>query len=199
MEYSERVVEAFALMYELHRTQLRKGSRTPYITHLLGVASLVGGHGGDEEQFIAALLHDAVEDQGGRETLEKIRARFGDDVAGLVLACSDTDAEPKPPWQERKDQFIESVRKADGRVKLIVAADKLHNARELAEHLHERGPEVWKIFKAGKERMLWFQVEMLKALEDGGWRHPILRELNDAMDMLHRTAERVEREAAEDR
>ena len=199
MEYSERVVEAFALMYELHRTQLRKGSRTPYITHLLGVASLVGGHGGDENQFIAALLHDAVEDQGGRETLEKIRAEFGDDVAGLVLACSDADTDPKPPWQERKDQFLESVRKADGRVKLIVAADKLHNSRELAGHLLDRGPEVWKIFKAGKERTLWFQAEILKALEQGGWRHPILRELNDAVDMLHRTAQRVEREAAEAR
>ena len=199
MEYSERVVEAFALMYELHRTQLRKGSRTPYITHLLGVASLVGGHGGDENQFIAALLHDAVEDQGGLQTLARIRAKFGDGVAALVLACSDADNDPKPPWQERKDQFLESVRKADGRVKLIVAADKLHNTRELAGHLHERGPEVWKIFKAGKERTLWFHAEMLKALEDGGWRHPILRELNDAVDMLHRTAERVEREAAEDR
>ena len=199
MEYSERVVEAFALMYELHRTQLRKGSRTPYITHLLGVASLVGGHGGDENQFIAALLHDAVEDQGGLETLQRIRARFGDDVAGLVLACSDADTDPKPPWQERKDQFLESVRKADGRVKLIVAADKLHNSRELAGHLIERGPEVWKIFKAGKERTLWFQAEILKALEQGAWRHPILRELNDAVDMLHRTAQRVEREAAEDR
>lgn len=199
MEYSDRVVEAFALMYELHRTQLRKGSRTPYITHLLGVASLVGGHGGDENQFIAALLHDAVEDQGGRETLERIRTRFGDDVAGLVLACSDADSEPKPPWQERKDQFLESVRKADGRVKLIVAADKLHNSRELAGRLLERGPEVWKIFKAGKERTLWFQAEILKALEEGGWRHPILREVNDAVEMLHRTAERVEREAAEDR
>ena len=199
MEYSERVVEAFALMYELHRTQLRKGSRTPYITHLLGVASLVGGHGGDENQFIAALLHDAVEDQGGLETLQRIRARFGDDVAGLVLACSDADTDPKPPWQERKDQFLESVRKADGRVKLIVAADKLHNSRELAGHLIERGPEVWKIFKAGKERTLWFQAEILKALEQGAWRHPILRELNDAVDMLHRTAQRVEREAAEAR
>ncbi|HUW62424.1 MAG TPA: HD domain-containing protein [Candidatus Bathyarchaeia archaeon] len=199
MEYSERVVEAFALMYELHRTQLRKGSRTPYITHLLGVASLVGGHGGDENQFIAALLHDAVEDQGGLDTLERIRAQFGDDVAGLVLACSDADTDPKPPWQERKDQFLESVRNADGRVKLIVAADKLHNSRELAGHLLERGPEVWKIFKAGKERMLWFQAETLRALEQGGWRHPILRELNDAVDMLQRTADRVEREAAEDR
>lgn len=191
MEYSPRVVDAFKMMYELHRTQLRKGSHTPYIAHLMGVAALVGAFGGDEDQFIAALLHDAAEDQGGRETLARIEEAFGDTVAEYVAGCSDTYESPKPPWDERKEQYLETLARADAKVRLIVAADKLHNAREVVTNLHERGNDVWRIFKAGREKTLWFYAESVRALSRG-WSHSILRELADAVDVLHREADRME-------
>ena len=100
-----------ALVYaELkHHNQVRKGGDIPYVGHLLSVASLVINDGGTEEQAIAALLHDAVEDQGGPATLEEIRANFGEDVARIVEQCSDTDEVPKPPWLERKRRYIDHL------------------------------------------------------------------------------------------
>jgi (p)ppGpp synthase/HD superfamily hydrolase len=193
MEYSPRIVDAFAFAYELHRTQVRKGSEAPYITHLMAVAAIVGRHGGDEEQFIAALLHDAVEDQGGRETLECIRARFGDTVAQYVAGCSDSDMDPKPPWQQRKERFIENARRAPPKLRLIIAADKLHNARVTVSDLCEQGNAVWKRFKAGRDDLLWYYGEMVRAL-GAGWSHPVLRELADAVDLLHRRATEPARE-----
>ena len=122
MHYTKRVVDAFALMFELHGRQARKGSGTPYIGHLMATAAAVAHHGGDEDQFIAALLHDAVEDQGGRATLEGIRQGFGGRVARLVLGCSDSDAQPKPPWRERKERYVAAAAEAPAELKLIIAA-----------------------------------------------------------------------------
>jgi (p)ppGpp synthase/HD superfamily hydrolase len=165
----------------------------PYLTHLMGVAAIVGRYGGDEEQFIAALFHDAVEDQGGRETLERIRERFGDTVAGYVEGCTDSDRDPKPPWQERKEQFIEAASHASPEQKLIVAADKLHNARSIVSDLHDRGNAVWKMFKGGREGTLWYYSEIVRALSTG-WSHRLLRELAEEVDIMHRIALRLERE-----
>jgi (p)ppGpp synthase/HD superfamily hydrolase len=187
MEYSSRIVDAFALSFQLHQKQVRKGSHVPYITHLMGVAAIVGRHGGDEEQFIAALLHDAVEDQGGQATLARIRARFGDTVAEYVAGCSDTDIEPKPPWLERKEQFIKATRTASPKLKLIIAADKLHNTRSTISDLRERGDQVWRMFKGDKDAHLWYMEEMLRALAHQ-WEHPLLRELADAIETLHQIA-----------
>jgi (p)ppGpp synthase/HD superfamily hydrolase len=191
VEYSPKILDAFAFMYELHRTQVRKGSHAPYITHLLGAAALVGQYGGDEEQFIAALLHDAVEDQGGLETLARIRERFGGQVADYVSACSDSVTDPRPPWQERKEQFIEAALHADPRAKLIIAADKLHNARCLISDLHEKGNAIWKIFKNGRDGTLWYYAEIVRALGTG-WAHPLLRDLECEVDLLHRFAFELE-------
>jgi len=190
MEYSSRIVDAFAFTYELHRTQVRKGSKVPYITHLIGVAAIVGRYGGDEDQFIAALLHDAVEDQGGRETLERIHERFGDTVAAYVEGCSDSDTTPKPPWQERKAQFLRSAREAPPALRLIIAADKLHNTRALISDLRERGNALWDVFEAGRERTLWYYAEIVCALSVH-WTHPLLRELAEEVDVLQRLAERI--------
>lgn len=187
MEYSSRIVDAFAFTYALHRTQVRKGSHVPYITHLMGVAAIVGRHGGDEDQLIAALLHDAVEDQGGRDTLERIREAFGADVARYVDGCSDSDTDPKPPWQERKERFIQKATKAAPELKLIIAADKLHNARSIISDLREQGNSAWRIFKGGRENTLWYYAEMVRALAED-WSHPVLRELSDAVDIMQRVA-----------
>src|SRR3712207_6589394 len=115
----------------LHADQPRKGSGTPYISHLLAVAAIALEYGATEKEAIAALLHDAVEDQGGQETLEKIRRRYGKRVTGIVAACSDTDQEPKPPWRERKEAYVERLRSEAYSVRLVVAADKIHNVRHL--------------------------------------------------------------------
>src|SRR6266480_4106714 len=106
----DRFERALVYATRLHREQRRKGSGTPYAAHLLGVASLVLEDGGAEDEAIAALLHDAVEDQGGQRTLRRIRQLFGERVARIVAACSDTDVTPKPPWRERKDAYIAHLR-----------------------------------------------------------------------------------------
>ena len=184
---TERLAAAFGLAAELHAAQTRKGSDIPYITHLMAVAGLVGEYDGTEDDMIAALLHDAVEDQGGLETLEHIRRLFGDDVAKSVEACSDAFEVPKPPWRERKEQFIAAVHSAPHAVKLIVAADKLHNMRTLIRDLRMHGPHVWQRFTKGEEGTLWYHREMVAALE-AAWRHPILIELRDALHELEETA-----------
>jgi (p)ppGpp synthase/HD superfamily hydrolase len=182
-------------MYELHGGQVRKGSHVPYLTHLMGVAAIVGRYGGDEEQFIAALFHDAVEDQGGRETLDRIRERFGDSVADYVNGCSDSDSLSKPPWQERKEKFIEAATHASPGLRLIIAADKLHNAWSIIGDLHEQGDALWTIFKGGRDGTLWYYAEMVRALSTG-WTHPLLRELAAEVDFMHRLAFRIEKKSA---
>jgi (p)ppGpp synthase/HD superfamily hydrolase len=119
-----------ALVYAsmLHRTQTRKSSAVPYVSHLLGVASLVIEEGSTETQAIAALLHDAVEDQGGRPRLDEIRERFGEGVAAIVDACTDAYEEPKPPWRPRKEAYIARLASEPPDALLVSVADKVHNA-----------------------------------------------------------------------
>lgn len=180
MIYGTRAAEALAWAYALHEGQARKHSGVPYVTHLLAVAALVGEHGGDEDQFIAALLHDAVEDQGGAAVAAEIVARFGDRVAGLVEACTDTDDEPKPPWRARKEAHLARVRATGPAARLILAADKLHNARSLARDLRRDGDTVFDGFRGGREGTLWYYAAMREALAEG-WAHPILDELDEAV------------------
>ena len=185
MAYSERVKEAFELAFELHRDQTRKSTTTPYITHLMSVAGLVGEFGGSENQVIGALLHDAVEDQGGPAALALVRSRFGDEVAGFVAACSDTDVSPKPPWLERKKAFLREVASAAPDVKLIVAADKLHNVRSILADFRCIGDDVWARFNGGRDGSLWYHAEIVRSLAQD-WPHPIVTELAHAVDTLHR-------------
>jgi len=103
------------------------------------------------------------------------------------MGCSDSDTEPKPPWRERKDRFIEQTRRADPKLKLIIAADKLHNVRSTISDLRERGNDVWRMFKGGRDNILWYHAAMVAALGEG-WDHPLLRELADAVEALHKTA-----------
>jgi (p)ppGpp synthase/HD superfamily hydrolase len=140
----ELFAKALTYAFEAHRTQIRKGTGTPYIAHLLGVAALVIEDGGDEEQAVAALLHDAVEDQGGRARLEDIRANFGLAVAAIVEACSDSDVVgPKPPWRERKEKYLEHLETAPPAVLRVSAADKLYNARAIVADYRALGEGLW--------------------------------------------------------
>jgi (p)ppGpp synthase/HD superfamily hydrolase len=187
MGYSTRVTKAFELAATLHRDQERKGEGVPYLTHLMAVAALVGEYGGDEDQVIAALLHDAAEDQGGDETLGRIRETFGAPVAEYVAACSDTTASPKPPWRARKEAFLARLTAMPAEARLIVAADKVHNALTIVRSLRRHGEAVWDRFKGGKEGTLWYYSEVVRGLSEG-WEHPILNEVSYAVDRLHRTA-----------
>ena len=144
-ELGPRFDQALVLASDLHRGQERKGRGTPYISHLLAVCSIVLDNGGDEDEAIAALLHDSAEDQGGQATLDIIKARFGPRVAGIVAACSDTFERPKPPALERKRAYLDS----DGTscsVLLVSAADKVHNLRSTLDDYDEIGTGLWRRF-----------------------------------------------------
>ncbi|MBN2502579.1 MAG: HD domain-containing protein [Anaerolineales bacterium] len=153
---SPKFTEALLFTTELHARQRRKGSRVPYISHLLAVTALVLQDGGDETTVIAALLHDAVEDQGGMQTLAEIENRFGKKVAEIVLACSDTTETPKPPWRERKLAYLKHLETAPPEVLRVSLADKLHNARSILRDLHIQGEAIWDKFNGGKQGTLWY-------------------------------------------
>ena len=141
----------------LHRTQTRRGDQgVPFVSHLLGVASLVIEEGGTETQAIAALLHDAVEDQGGRPRLEEIRERFGDDVAAIVAACTDSDEDPKPPWRQRKEAYIARLPEEPPEALLVCVADKVYNTRSILLDLREHGPRVFDGFAGLRDETLWY-------------------------------------------
>ena len=159
----------------------------PYITHVMAVAAIVGEHGGDEDTFIAALLHDAVEDGDGYATLERIRSQFGTRVAELVEACTDAFVKPKPEWRERKERFIATMRKADPEVKLIVAADKLHNICATIGDCTLLGDEVWMRFTGRRDGTLWYYAAIAQALAEN-WEHSLIDDLASAVEELHRVA-----------
>ncbi len=185
MGYSNRFEEALVYAHRLHHRQVRRGSRTPYINHLLSVAALVGEHGGSEDQVIAALLHDAIEDQGGPAIAAEIRHRFGEAVAELVEACSDTDEDPKPPWRPRKEAYLQHLRSTPPEVLLITAADKLHNVRSMIIDLRSAGDALWGRFSGGREGTLWYYRSVLTVLEEI-WQHPLLEELAYRVNELER-------------
>src|SRR5512146_2387339 len=163
----ERFNEALVYAHTLHRHQPRKGKDVPYIGHLLGVTSLVLENGGDEEMAIAALLHDAVEDQGGLPRLHEIEARFGKRVAHIVEGCTDSDvvdADKKLPWCERKQWYVQHVeRDADAEVRFVSAADKVHNARAILNDHHESGDRAFEHFSKKKQGTLWYYRALVNA------------------------------------
>ena len=158
-----RFDEALQYASELHRTQTRKGGDIPYLGHLLSVASLVIEGGGTEDQAIAGLLHDAVEDQGGAPILAEIREKFGEHVAKIVEECSDTDEVPKPPWKNRKQTYITHLDDASDATILVSLADKVDNARAiLRDHRLERN-ELWQRFSQNDpQEHLWYYESLLK-------------------------------------
>lgn len=163
LRLSGKFDEAFLYAHEAHRDQKRKKTNRPYISHLMGVASLVLQYGGDEDQAIAALLHDVVEDCGGAPRLAEIREKFGERVARIVDGCTDSDEIPKPPWLERKQKYVERVGGEPEEVLLVSAADKLYNMREILMDLREHGPGVWERFKGKRDGSLWYYRALIEA------------------------------------
>ncbi len=183
MELSHRFIEALAYAAGLHAGQRRKISGAPYAAHLLSVAATVLEHGGGEDEAIAALLHDAVEDQGGLATRAIIAERFGEQVARIVDGCSDCHTAPKPPWRERKERYITHMRQAASSVRLIAAADKLHNARSLLADHRRLGDAMWQHFRGGRDGTLWYYRAVVDALRASDER-PIVDELARAVAEL---------------
>jgi (p)ppGpp synthase/HD superfamily hydrolase len=153
---SPRFDAALVMVAQLHADQFRKGSDIPYISHLLATAALVLEFGGSEDEAIAALLHDAVEDQGGAVILERIRNHFGDIVADTVDQCSDTDVIPKPPWRERKEQYLAALSHKSPSAILVSLADKVHNASCILRDYKNIGDDLWQRFNGGKDGTLWY-------------------------------------------
>jgi (p)ppGpp synthase/HD superfamily hydrolase len=151
-----RFLRAFQFAAEKHAAQTRKASTIPYIAHLMGVASLVLEGGGDEDLAIAALLHDVVEDCGGAPMLKDVRRRFGKRVADVVVGCTDSDTDPKPPWRERKENYLRHLQRADAGTRMVSAADKLNNVRSILADYREIGESVWARFNGGREGTLWY-------------------------------------------
>lgn len=183
MKLSNRFEEALQYSLRLHADQYRKGSQVPYFSHLISTAAIVMEHGGDEDVAIAALLHDSVEDQGGTQTLEDIRIRFGERVARIVAACSDTMESPKPPWKDRKNLYLAHLASADQDVFMVSVADKIHNVRTMCSDYLSQGELLWERFKGGKEGTLWYLHELLKIYKTY-FDHPLTVEYERAVHML---------------
>ena len=183
---SERFTEAIKFAAKLHSKQLRKGTNIPYVSHLLGVTSLVLEHGGNEDEAIAAMLHDAVEDQGGWKTLELIRNQFGENVAAIVEGCTDSYKTPKPPWRIRKENYIAHLSNASASVRLVSNADKLHNARAILNDLRVCGESVWQRFSGGQDGTLWYYRSLANTfnkLNNGALAKELNRVVNDIEDI----------------
>ena len=169
MALSSRYTEAVRFVAEHHAAQKRIGTEIPYLSHLLAVSSLVLDHGGDEDEAIAALLHDLIEDQarnfpGGTDALRKeIADRFGTKTLQIVNSCTDADTYPKPPWKARKVDYLRHIVQANRLVLLVSCADKLHNARAILMDHGVVGGAIWDRFKASKEETLWYYRELVQA------------------------------------
>lgn len=184
--YSERLDEALRLAAAAFREERRKGTDIPYLSHLLQVAVYVAEHGGDEEQMIAAVLHDYLEDIEGSSEAE-LRERFGARVARLVVGLSDTVERPKPPWRQRKESYLAHLRGEPAELKLISTADKLHNARCINRDVKRDGAGVWDRFSASKSEVCWYYRGVVAAL-GSGWRHALLDELKLEVETMHELA-----------
>ncbi len=182
---TRRFDEAFAYTHETHADHTRKGNGVPYIGHLMGVASIVIDDGGTEDEAIAALLHDAAEDCGGRARLDDIRARFGDTVARIVEDCTDSWTTPKGPWTERKQQYVEHAKRLAPPSLRVSAADKVHNAYAILRDLRNVGDRVWDRFNATADDIVAYHQALVRAYrEAGGGR------LVDELDRIVRAIER---------
>lgn len=170
---TDRFADALGCACAWHRTQARKDTQIPYVSHLLAVAALALENGADEDVAIAALLHDAVEDGGGRARLVEIRSRFGDRVAKIVEECSDSDVQPKPPWDERKAAYIAHVPHASKDAVLVSMCDKLHNARTILADLEREGAAVWGRFSKPRDKTLWYYRSLVDAFARRGAPPPL--------------------------
>ena len=183
---------ALAFATRLHAKQVRKETDIPYISHLIGVAGLVLEYGGDRDEAIAALLHDAIEDQaagyaGGADRLRAdIRAQFGERVLCIVEGCTEPQTSPKPPWREGKQRYIDHIAEAGESTRLVSCADKLHNARAIVSDLRVLGEALFDRFGGGKQGTLWYYRSLANRFMELG-----NRQMAEELDRTVREMERL--------
>jgi (p)ppGpp synthase/HD superfamily hydrolase len=188
MVLSPRFEQALLYACVIHSGQVRKGTQIPYLAHLLSVAGLALEYGADEDEAIAALLHDAVEDAGGKARAADLRQRFGDRVADIVHGCTDADTYPKPPWQARKEGYIAGLEGADPSARFVSCCDKLHNARSIVSDLRQYGDLVWQKFAGGKEGSLWYYVTLCAEYRRLEVCTPLVDELDRTLEVMQELA-----------
>jgi (p)ppGpp synthase/HD superfamily hydrolase len=180
MPLSKNYDDALVYATNLHRHQVRKGSGTPYIAHLLSVSSRVLSAGGTEVQAIGGLLHDAAEDQGGETTLAVIRKRFGQDVAEIVADCTDSWIEPKPEWRMRKEVYLSKLPAKPATSLLVSLADKVDNAEAILSDYRQIGDDLWQRFTGGRDGTIWY-YRTLSGIFDRALPGPLARDLSRAV------------------
>ncbi len=185
---SPRLADAVALAARLHATDARKSTQIPTLAHLFGVCQLVQQHGGNEDEAVAALLHDTLEDHGDEITASAIEAQFGERVRRIVELSSDTPAGfaggEKPPWQERKESYLAHARSATSRDLLVTVADKVDNMRSMVADLERIGDEVWKRFNAPRDKQLWYYESALEAYSAAGFSGQLLDEMGRLLAII---------------
>ena len=192
---TERFDRALVYATALHAQQIRKGSGVPYVSHLLAVASLVLEAGGNEDEAIAALLHDGPEDQGGLATLAEIGELFGARVAGIVAECSDSFETEKPPWRARKLAYLSHLEVASGSARFVSCADKLDNARSILTDYRSVGELLWQRFRGGREGTLWYYRALVEAFFRGET-PPLAAELERTVRLLEQETAAPDQEEA---
>lgn len=180
-----KFTEALEFAARAHDGQVKKGTRIPYVSHLLAVCALVLEHGGTEKEAIAALLHDTLEDQPQRVSRAAIRDRFGAEVLRIVEGCSDTPrgytGGKKPPWKVRKQGYLRRLRRHGEGVVLVALADKLHNARAIRSDYDELGDELWGKFNAGRDDQMWYFRALVSAFRKTGAPRRMLKEFEQVV------------------
>lgn len=188
MTLTKRFHQALSYAYELHKDQYRKDGKTPYLSHLMAVSALVLQFDGSEDEAMAALLHDAVEDQGGLDTLAVIQQRFGDHVAHIVRSCSDSVTRPKPDWRERKEKYLRHMAETDESSLLVTCCDKLNNANDCLRTHRTKGEKLWDMFNVPREQTRWYYREIAnvvrKRREDFPRVTPLIDELVQTIEEL---------------
>lgn len=188
--YTERLLRALEAAALMHAAQTKAGTGVPYLSHLLGTCSIALEHGADEDEAIAALLHDSIEDVEPATEAREVVWSFGPRVGRIVEGCTDSDVHPKPPWRGRKEAYLRHVSEADASTLLVSAADKLHNARRIVSDVRREGPSVWARFAAPPDQLAWYYRSLVTAFRANPGHRPGL------VDELARTVEELERLAA---
>ena len=178
----KKYYDALNYAAKLHDGQTRKGTKIPYITHLMTVSSYVFEFGGSIDQAIAGLLHDSLEDCGKKTSSEEIEKLFGSEVARIVIACTDTQEDPKPSWRPRKEAYLKKLKDKDQMIKLVVACDKLHNAQSIVKDVTLYGPSVWERFSAPSKDQIWYYEGIVNGLSD--LNSPIIKLLSYQVSLM---------------
>ncbi len=190
MNLTSKFDAAFIYASRIHAGQIRKKSRIPRLAHLMSVASIALEYGANESEAIAALLHDAIEDGGGWPRLDEIRDQFGDHIAAIVDGCTDREITPRPPWRDRKQAYLDHLAKGSHAVRLVAAADKLHNARCLLRDYRQEKDRLWNRYSGGRDGTLWYYESLVRVLKTGaGNVVPLVEELERVVTEIKRLVE----------